>query len=631
MKSFLQRNICFILLFTGLVTKAQLRFTASASPEKIGKEEFTELQFMVENAKDVQQILPPSLKDFIVISGPNQSSGYSSVNGAVKQYIAVSYTIKPRGTGRFIISPAQAKADGIILKSNSVTIEVSANSGGKNNQSNRNTLPFAGFDPFEDTRPTLVYSESVLRKGENALEKIKQNILVKAVVDKTTCYVGEPVVVTYKLYTRLKSESNLTQNPSFNGFSVIDLVQPDNLNYTREKLNGKEFNVYTIRKSQLYPLQSGILELEAAEIENNVHFIKESYANKQFNAYGGLYDVFSETMVPPEAIEDHKVTLASKPISITVKPLPENSRPSSFKGAVGRFQIKCSLDKESYTTDDAGKFLVLIQGQGNLQMVNTPEIAWPKGLEVFEPKVTEDLNKLNVPVSGKKLIEFPFTIAAPGSYSIPAINFAFFDPVSGQYQSAITPAVNFTVSKGTGKSRDIPVKENQKEKFLNRIFHNRWILVTVIASLIIAGLLFWLFKEHKRDKTNRVNEEAIEIKTEEKQVVEIEDAASLLKETEANLLQHNSKAFYQSLNNCLKAYLTNWLQLPMESLNKKNISLQLDRNGIATDTAKRFLQLLDEVEWQLYTPVADEDKMPAVFENARELLDVLNSYRVRYR
>lgn len=631
MKRFLQKNIYCLLVFASIMSKAQVRFTASASPAKIGKDDYTELQFTVENAKEVQQILPPSLKDFIIISGPNQSSGFSSVNGAVKQYIAVSYTIKPKATGTFIIASAQAKADGINLKSNPVRVEVSAASAGTGNRGNNSAMPFAGFDPFEENRPSIVYSESVLRRGENAIEKIKQNIIVKAIADKTSCYVGEPVVVTYKLYTRLKSESNLTKNPSFNGFSVIDLMQPDNLHYTREQLNGKEFNVYTIRKSQLYPLQSGTLALESAVIDNNVHFIKEAYANKQFNAYGNRYDVFSETMLPPEAMEDHKVTLESKPISISVKPLPENNKPVNFKGAVGRFEIKSTIENETFTTDDVGKYLVLIEGQGNLQMVNTPDIIWPKELEVFEPKLTEDLNKLNVPVSGKKLIEFPFIITVPGNYTIPAITFDFFDPASGKYRSAVTRPVNFTVKKGTGKALNNPVSENSKEKFLNKLFYNRWILVSVIASLIIAGLLYWLFREIKRDKKNVDLSNAVPAAPEPKKIIEIEDAASLLKGTEEYLIQNNSKAFYDSLNSCLKNYLTNWLQLPSESLNKKNIAEQLDRKVVATETAIRFQQLLDEVEWQLYTPIADEDKMPVIFENARELLEVLNSYRIRYQ
>ena len=45
---------------------------------------------------------------------------------------------------------------------------------------------------------------------------------------------GEPIVATYELYTRLPSETTITDAPSFNGFSVNDL--DINSNSTLEKL-----------------------------------------------------------------------------------------------------------------------------------------------------------------------------------------------------------------------------------------------------------------------------------------------------------------------------------------------------------------------------------------------------------
>jgi hypothetical protein len=194
---------------------------------------------------------------------------------------------------------------------------------------------------------------------------------VKAVVDKKSCYVGEPIVVTYKLYTRLKSESSLTKNPSFNGFSVVDLQLPDNINYTQEQLNGKAYNVYIIRKAQLYPLQPGTFSLESAEIENTVHLIKEAYINSRQRT-ADLADLFGEVQLPAEAFEDYKVVLKSEPIDILVKDLPTNNKPSSFRSAVGKFEISAALDKDSFSTDDAGKILLLIKGTGNLQLVRCP-------------------------------------------------------------------------------------------------------------------------------------------------------------------------------------------------------------------------------------------------------------------
>lgn len=156
-------------------------------------------------------------------------------------------------------------------------------------------------------------------------------MILKLETDKTSCFVGEPLVATYKLFTRLKSESKLTGNPSFNGFSVIDLTKPDASGYTKQQLNGKEYNVYTIRKAQLYPLQDGNIELGSAELENNIQFIKEEYVDQRSNSVFDLFDDFAQATVPAEGIINQQVNLRSKPLMITVKPLPEVNKPVFLK------------------------------------------------------------------------------------------------------------------------------------------------------------------------------------------------------------------------------------------------------------------------------------------------------------
>ena len=135
---------------------------------------------MVENAAEVQQIIPPNLKNFIIVSGPNQESGMTMINGAVKKYIALNFVLKPKAVGNFIIAGALAKADGVDLKSNSVGIKVTAKSSGNNAGSNALNSPFSGMDPFAEPPPRSSYNDYILRRGENPMEKIKKNMFVRA-------------------------------------------------------------------------------------------------------------------------------------------------------------------------------------------------------------------------------------------------------------------------------------------------------------------------------------------------------------------------------------------------------------------------------------------------------------------
>ena len=628
------QKITLLLLFSGAgFAMAQIKFSASVSSPQISKNEFVQLKLTVENAKQVEQITPPVFKNFTVVSGPNQESGMSMINGDVKQFIALSYILKPKSPGNFSIAPATAKADGKELRSNPVSVQVSntlasGNSGGTNFNS-----PFSGIDPFADAAPETLFRDNILKKGENAADKVSKNMFVKVELDKTSCYIGEPVIATYKLYTRLKCESNLVKNPSFNGFSVIDLQQPDNGNYGREKVNGREYSTIVIRKAQLYPLQSGKLDLEPAEIENNVYFIKEAYANRQNNLPGDVFREFEEATIPPEGIENHKVSLQSQPASVLVKALPDTNVPPAFKGAVGNFAIEAMLDKNNFTTDDAGKLKVIISGEGNLQLMNSPEIQWPQGFEAFEPSASDDLLKTTVPVSGRKIIDYSFTVATPGNYTLPRIKFSYFDPRSGKYKTDSTKPISFSVVKGTGKKTQ-PAAEttNGNNGFLNKFVGNRRWMISTVAVLILCGLIFWLQQDKKKEQAivAKASAEAAAQKAAEQENIKIIETheQNWLEKAAPLLHGEDSVAFYNELNFALKNYLAKKLHLPIETINKKNITEELDKKNIAVNTSIQLQQVLNDIELQLYAPFAEKEKMQQLYDSTAGIIQMLDTYKI---
>lgn len=625
MHKFLQHLILFSLLFVVHITMAQVKFSASVSAALISKNEFVQLKLTVENAQQVQQITPPALNNFSVVSGPNQESGMTMINGDVKQYIAVSYILKPNGPGSFVIASAIAKADGREYKSNKVTVQVTNTLAANNANSNNLNAPFGGGNPFEERAAETPFTDNILRKGENATEKINRNIFIKLDLNKTSCYVGEPVIATYKLYTRLKSEGNLVKNPSFNGFSVIDLQQPDNVNYKREKINGREYNVYIIRKAQLYPLQAGNLELEAAEIENNVYFIKAEYANKQNNTMGDLLREFTDASIPAEEMEIHKVTLQSKPATVLVKPLPDVKIPTGFNGAVGNFNIVAMLQKNNLTTDDAGNLKVIISGAGNLQLINIPEVKWPNGFDVFDPKANDDFLKTAVPVSGQKIIDYSFTIAQPGSYTIPPIYFSYFNPTEGKYKADSTQPILFTVTKGTSKKNIVTTTVKKEDGIFNTFFSNRRRVISLVATLILCGLIFWLKQDRKKEQLPIEKIPVNEMPVENFDTAIVEEINYL--EKAATLLHGDSTIFYKELNLALKNYLAKKLHLPLETINKKNIVEALDQKNIAVSTSIQLQQIMNEIELQLYTPFAQNEKMQQLYNDTATIIQLLDTYK----
>jgi hypothetical protein len=402
-------------------------------------------------------------------------------------------------------------------------------------------------------------------------------------------------------------------------------MAPGNTNYSIEQLNGREYNVYTLRKSQLYPLQAGAVELESAEVDNAIHFIKEEYFNNQRNEIDEFFGNLIPTAIPPEGMLDEKITLQSKPVTINVKPLPEAEKPLSFKGAVGKFNFEATVLKNNFTTDDAGKLTITITGEGNMSLITAPEIIWPQGIEGYDPKTKDQLEKLTVPISGKKIFEYTFTVPKEGSYKIPSIEFSYFNLAQGKYIKLNSTPLDLTISKGVGKkvfNDDTSPKAPTNGISLGL---SATIFLTSISIAILFSILVFMWLRKNKKKVTQKTEPIIPSSmasslTEATIVLPLEPFAL----SEEKMIQGDSAEFYNALNNELRQFLANTLQIPLESVSKKTIIVEADQQGIAIYTRLQIEQLLDDIEWQLYTPMASGNSMEEMHKRAVEIAAALS-------
>src|SRR5687768_5098885 len=117
----------FLTIFCAFLVSfsfGQVKFSASTNDRTIGKNEYLQVQFTVENAANVESITPPGFKNFAVVSGPNHQSSMSVVNGNIKQSLSIGFILQPLATGNFTIGAATAKADGKEYRSSPVRIQV---------------------------------------------------------------------------------------------------------------------------------------------------------------------------------------------------------------------------------------------------------------------------------------------------------------------------------------------------------------------------------------------------------------------------------------------------------------------------------------------------------------------------
>lgn len=610
---------------------AQASFSVDCPQKTIGKNDYLQIAFKLSNASNVESINPPSFKNFIVVSGPNQESGMTSINGKTDQYVSVSYVLRPTSTGILTIGEAIAKADGKKFTTKTISVNVTkASTSPGNNAASNNYSPFPNLSFDLSPQPsTQRFDDYILKKGENINDKVKKNLFIKLDVSKTSCYVGEPITASYKLYSRLRSESNVTNAPTFNGFSVSDLPLNNTNSEGIEKYNGRDYNFYVLRKVQLYPLQAGTFTLDPIIADNKITFLKADYAKSQQGDM--LFDMmqnFADATSPQDAVVEQNVTLQSKPVTITVKPLPEENKPIDFKGAVGNFTIESSLQKDNITTDDAGNLKITIAGSGNIQLINAPKISWPEGIDGYAAKIQDAVDKSAVPMKGAKAFIYPFTASSKGDYIIPSVSFSFFDPATSTYKSIESNAVLVHVSKGKGVPSNGYLKKQvaENQSTPGGIFE-KYFIYFVGGIILIAAILFWTFKKNMPSEQKVVaikkgaSVESLVLQQTSPQPVVHEDT---LEAAYKEMMQENGPAFYNVLDTSIKKYLSARLHVPAQELTKKRLNEELDKCNVSLGTSLKLSSLLEDIELNVYAPPSNINHLKETYEKASEVISLLD-------
>ena len=137
-----------------------------------------QLEYTLENAGDVQQFTPPTYKNFVVVEGPTYVSSTILVNGKITPSKSFIYILQPKSIGTFVLLPATAKVNGKIISCNSLTIEILSA------PSAHNKYQFRGATASDQLN---LYSDYILKKGEDLQDKIRKNLFIKVDVDKTSC------------------------------------------------------------------------------------------------------------------------------------------------------------------------------------------------------------------------------------------------------------------------------------------------------------------------------------------------------------------------------------------------------------------------------------------------------------
>jgi hypothetical protein len=586
------RLFLFILFLSASLTNpAQVSFKTIVPSQPVAHGESFQVQYVLTGAATAFINQPVFPKNIRVVSGPHEFTGTAKTeNGMVAVKNSV-YTLEIVKKGRFAVPGTSAIINGNVFYSNDAAVIVLSKEEGVQNRNDGAAL-----------------SDYFLRPGEDPYQKIKQNLFVKVMVDKRSCFIGEPVLATFKLYSRLPSKSDVIKNPGFYGFSVYDMENLESKITVNEKINGKDFDVHTIRKVQLFPLREGGFLIDPMIIKNKVAFSKSAVSKKtEQEITEGTLGTNEET--PDENTVEYESNLTTEEISITVKPLPVKNKPASFTGATGVFTIAATMASPSLQQNEQGFLNITIKGGGNFIQIDAPTVQWPPGMEAFAPIIIDDFDKTKTPLAGSRTFRYPIVCAKEGSYKIPPIALSFFNNVGNSYTQISSAEVIVPVM---GVAKKHIISEDHKESINEQGEKTSRRALFIVLAIVAGVLLFLVFK--KKEKPVVLQEPA-------KPVISVDEI--LRPATEAT--EKDSNVFYWLLHKAIWQFASQKFELAGSEQNKNILEQKLVTSGAAIADKDYLLSIIEECETGMFTSATMEPDRNAVVEKVKETLKSINS------
>lgn len=591
-----------LLMLTAVPAIAEdVSFTAQA-PQAVVKGDQFRISFKV-NAGGGKEFRAPDMKSLSVLSGPSLStfSSAQTINGKMTSSTTVTYTyvVIAEEEGDIKLDGATIKVDGKQYTSNSLTIKVlppDQNQAGQGQGSSRSTQQQSS--------------------GRGTASAGADDLFMLATVDKTTVYEQEAILLTFKIYAapsvNLTSMSN--KMPDLKNFHVQEVELPTQKEFQLEHYNGRNYQTMVWMQYLLFPQHSGELEIPATPFEGVV-------AQRVARSSNDVFDMFFNS----DRYVETKRDLTTRPIKINVKTLPQG-KTKSFYGGVGDFSVSSTISSTDVTANDAVTLRVILSGTGNLKLVKTPEISFPQDFDIYDPKVENKYTIKGGRQTGNKVYEYLVIPRHSGQYTIPAVEFQFFDPKSGSYKTVKTDEYTLNVAKGQGGESQTSVSYVNKEdlKFVGQDvrFHATPTALKSDSSQFFGSLVFWLLMVLPliillvvlAVSRKRIADNANSAKVRVKKASSV--ATKRLKVARKLLMDNRKNEFYEEMMRALYGYFGDKLSIPVANLSKDNIEDELKRRNVTAEHITQVIELLDDCEFARYAPGDDDGRMDRLYEKA---------------
>lgn len=338
------------------------------------QDEIFKIHFKIETKTDSNpeiEFIPRGI-DILSKEETGVSTQTTYINGSltVKKIIHITYEAIAKKTGTFYLDNIITKIDGKEVRSRSLQIFVS-------------NVPMKAADVF-----------------------------LEAEASKNVAYVNESIVVRYYLYHKTQlASTDVKKFPDLPKFLKRFHQEPT----TGERVvyKGESYTRRILYTAQLFAEKEGNYKIDPMSLDVTYS------SGGSLGAFGFGYGQMRST------------TISSKPVDITIIPLPKDNTPKSFTGLVSKHKYELRINKNQFLTNEPIEIELKIKGEGALEFVTAPKILQDPTLEEFE--VNSDLSIKN-DFTAEKTFSYTYLGRENLDLKDQKIKISYFDPASKTYK-----------------------------------------------------------------------------------------------------------------------------------------------------------------------------------------------------
>ncbi len=579
---------------------ADLRVQARVHPTEVNLG--AEVQLTVEVIGDeAGESHPPDLielDDFRVVSGPSTQTRYQWIDGNATHTRGFRYSLLPLRAGLLAIPPIPVRIGDRVLNTQMVRVQVTAGGGEPD-----------GNGPG---RPDKIRSLSLPD------EEFSGDLVAVAEIDKNRVFVGEQVTLRFLIRSAREVQGlDLLAIPEFPGFWVEEIPDERERSARRVRRNGRSYIEYTVMKRALFPSRSGDLVIRPVTFEVTVQ--SRSTGTVQKNLFAPRQKIHRRT----------------RRLTLEVLPLPEDSRPDGFRGAVGEYRLGVVADRHEVQVLDPVTLRITLQGKGNINTLEPPLLVPPADFKTYPPRIEEVQRVEKGQVGGSKIWEYVMVPRTVGEHTIPPIRYTFFDPRQNKYRTLKSapvtvlarPGESFLAARETGeghgplmvRGQDIHHIKTLKGSYpaVSRPLIRHPITAFLFLIPIIGnGALFFTLnrKRHQESNIHRTRKRRA-----------WKSARDRLEKTRERLDSRSATGeFFGAISRTLTGYLADKFDVTAAAMTREKLGILLGRAGIPAITCIQFQRCLDACDRARFGKPADPTPdRRAILEDAEKILILL--------